>query len=49
MVTEDGDRRDLARYEVDETERGSEGRCDVAGERGVLVVLLEAPVRLLLG
>jgi hypothetical protein len=34
LVTEDGDRRDLARYEVDETERGSEGRCDVAGERG---------------
>ena len=34
LVTEDGDRRDLARYEVDETERGSEGHGDVAGERG---------------
>jgi hypothetical protein len=33
-VTVDGERRDLARYEVDETERGSDGRCDVAGERG---------------
>jgi hypothetical protein len=34
-VREDGERRDLARYEVDETERGSDGRCDVvAGERG---------------
>jgi len=30
----EGERRLLLRYEVDETDRGSAGRCDVAGERG---------------
>ena len=31
-VENDGDRRCLFRYEVDETERGNAGRCDAAGE-----------------
>jgi hypothetical protein len=34
LVTDEGERRDLARYEVDETERGREGRCNDAGEQG---------------
>ena len=33
-VSHDGVRRDFARYDVDETERGSDGRREVAGERG---------------
>lgn len=33
-VSNDGVRRDFARYDVDETERGSDGRREVAGERG---------------
>ena len=33
-VANDGERRLLTRYDVDETERGSDGRCETAGERG---------------
>jgi len=31
-VGNEGERRCLCRYDVDETERGSAGRCDVLGE-----------------
>lgn len=31
----DGDRRDLFKYEVDETDRGSAGRCAEAGDSEV--------------
>jgi hypothetical protein len=31
-VADEGVRRCLLRYDVDDTERGSAGRCDVAGE-----------------
>jgi hypothetical protein len=34
-VVEDGVRRCLFRYEVDETDRGSEGRCEATGESGL--------------
>lgn len=33
-VENEGERRFLFRYDVDETDRGSAGRCEVTGDRG---------------
>lgn len=32
---DEGERRCLLRYDVDDTDRGSAGRCEDAGERGL--------------
>jgi hypothetical protein len=37
VMGNEGERRCLCRYEVDETERGSAGRCEVLGDKAACV------------